>query len=146
MELRTRNTTIFGKSRDLELVRDENPRVRPNSSKSSPDTFYISMVFRRSSSCLYLLSAGGYCSSGFLPKPRLLPPSALMLWSPPSLLSSRLMGCCDTVAEPTVILVLHFTFANVAVSKSLHRIFFYTMKERVKRTEKTFFEISEYGG
>ena len=43
------------------------------------------------------------------------------------------------MAKPTVILILHFVFANVAVSKSHHRIFFYPTKERVKRTEKDFF-------
>ena len=30
--------------------------------------------------------------------------------------------------------------ANVAVSKSRHRLFFYPTKERMKRTEKDFFE------
>ena len=34
---------------------------------------------------------------------------------------------------------LRFLFANVAVSKSRHRLFFYLTKERVKRTEKELF-------
>ena len=32
-----------------------------------------------------------------------------------------------------------FVFANVAVNKSRHRLFFYPTKERVKRTEKYLF-------
>ena len=38
-----------------------------------------------------------------------------------------------------LILVFHFVFANVAVSKSRHRLFCYPTKERVKRTEKYLF-------
>ena len=41
--------------------------------------------------------------------------------------------------EPTVNTGLHFLYTNVAVSKILHRLFFYPTKERVKRTEKYIF-------
>ena len=51
-----------------------------------------------------------------------------------------MVGGCDTVAESTVILVLYFVFANVAVSKSRHRLFFYPTKKRVKKTEKDLFD------
>ena len=46
------------------------------------------------------------------------------------------LSYCDTVGELAVILVLHFVFTNVAVSKSRRRLFFYPTKEGVKRTEK----------
>ena len=43
------------------------------------------------------------------------------------------------MAESIVYTGFAFVFTNVALSKSLHSLFFYPTKERVKRTEKTFF-------
>ena len=51
------------------------------------------------------------------------------------------VGICDAMAEPTANTDFRFVFANVAVSKSRHRLFFYPTKERVKRTEKDLFEM-----
>ena len=63
------------------------------------------------------------------------------LWDIAALLHFFKFPCCDTVAEPSVNTGLYFLFANIAVSKSRHRLFFYPTKERVKRTEKDLFSI-----
>ena len=47
---------------------------------------------------------------------------------------------CDMVVELTVNTGFAFVFANVVVSKSRHRLFFYHSKERVKRIERRPFE------
>ena len=45
------------------------------------------------------------------------------------------------MAEPTVNTGLHFVFANVAVSKSRHRLLFHPTKEKEKEQKKPFFEM-----
>ena len=48
---------------------------------------------------------------------------------------------CDTVAEPTVNTGLRLVFANVAVSKSSHRLLFHLTKEKEKEQKKPFSRI-----
>ena len=47
---------------------------------------------------------------------------------------------CDTVEHRLLYIGFAFVFANVAVSKSRHRIFCYLTQERVKRTKKNLFQ------